>query len=192
MRANKNLIFKKRNRSIYSNHRQFIFLTLFILSCGFIFFPNDSFGQRKPDDLVPPPLNILTKDEQKQLKAETKMKNRTKLALELMDLRLIKSQKLADENEFRKSLDELGGFQALIRNTLSFLKSQQTRKSSLKNFKRFEMTLREFLPKLELVRREMPVEYSYHVREMIKFVRRARSKAIEPFYGDTVIPEGSK
>ncbi len=185
-------IYAKTFKSDHSlNRKQFSFFIILLIACGFLCFPGNSSAQQKLDDLVPPPLNILTKNEKKQLDAETKMKNRTKLALELMEIRLEKSAKFLESNKYRDSLNELGGFQALVRNTLKYLKQYEGRKASLKNFKRFEMTLRGFLPKLELIRREMPIEYSYHVRQMMKFVHDTRSKAIEPFYGDVISEKGN-
>ncbi|MGI8668693.1 MAG: hypothetical protein ACR2J3_02470 [Aridibacter sp.] len=192
MNRNIEIYAKSFRLSYLLNKKQFIFLILVLVTCGFLCFPDKTSAQEKLDDIVPPPLNIITKDEKKQLDAETKMKDRTILALELMENRLLKSAELADKDKYRNSLDELGGFQALVRNTLNYLKQFEGRNSSLKNFKRFEMTLKTFLPKLELIRREMPFEYSYHVRQMMKFVSDTRSRAIEPMYGDTVISEKGK
>lgn len=180
------------NSIYFSTKKQLAFLIMLLFACGFLCFPENTAAQDKFDETVPPPLNILTKDEKNQLDAETKMKNRTKLALELMEIRLMKSAQLLEKNQYRNSLDELGGFQALVRDTLKYLNQFQHQKSSLKNFKIFEITLREFLPKLELIRREMPVEYSPHVRNMMKFVQDTRSKAVEPMFGNTVLAEGSK
>jgi hypothetical protein len=145
---------------------------------------------RLPEGVVPPPLNLISKEEHTALEAEEKLKNRTKLALGLIESRLSKSETSADKEEFQESLDQLGRFQALIRHTFVFLKNNEGRKDSFKNFKRFEMTLRDFLPRLELLRRELPYKYSYHVEKMILFVRDARSNALEPLFEDTVIPEG--
>ncbi len=143
-----------------------------------------------PDDLVPPPLSVVSKGEKESLEAEKKMSDRTKLALEFMDLRLQKSESLAEKDEFEGSLDQLGHFRALMNNTLAFLLRNSDRKSSLKNLKRFEMKLKDFIPRLELVRRVMPYRFGYHVRHLIFSVRDTREKSIEPFYGDTVIPNG--
>jgi hypothetical protein len=145
---------------------------------------------RLPEGVVPPPLNLITKEEKAELEAEEKMKDRTKLALNLIELRLAKSENSAEKQQFQESLDQLGRFQALIRHTFVYLKRNENNKGSFKNFKRFEMTLREFLPRLELLRRELPYKYGYHVEKMIIFVRDARSEALEPFFDDTVIPEG--
>lgn len=144
-----------------------------------------------PKGIVPPPLNVISKDERKQLNAETKMKKRTKLALDLMNARLLKSESLLKEADYQNSLDQIGKFQGLLINTLKFLKQNQSRRGVHKNFKRFEINLRKFMPRLELIRREMPYKYGWHVKKMLFFVREARTKALNPLFEDTVLPEGS-
>ena len=170
---------------------------LIVLSFALIILatPSITFAQKTekiPDGVVPPPLNIISKDAKKQLNAQTKPKKRTKLALVFMNARLLKSQKLIEGKEFEKSLNQLGKFKAILQNTLQFLKKNEKRRGSFKNFKRFEITLRRFLPKLELVRRKMPFRYGYHVSQLIKTVRKARSAAIDPLFDDTVIPQGNR
>lgn len=142
----------------------------------------------KPKDLVPPPLAVVSKGEKEQLEAQTDIKKRTELAVELMDARLIKATEFSSKNQYKESLDELGGFQALLRNAFNFLKRNDNgSKKVLNNFKRFEITLRGFIPRLEIIRREMPVKYGYHVRNLMKFVREARADAVEPLFDDTVV-----
>ena len=91
----------------------------------------------------------------------------------------------------KKSLNQLGHFHAILRDNLKYLKQRGNHRRALKNFKRFEMSLRKFIPRLELIRRKTPFKYAYHVRRLIKNVRVARSEAIKHFYDDTVIPEGN-
>ncbi|QQS41710.1 MAG: hypothetical protein IPM63_01830 [Acidobacteriota bacterium] len=139
---------------------------------------------------MPPPLNLISKQEKEKLGAERKISNRTKLALELMESRLKLSEDAAGKEDFQESLNQLGRFQALVRDTARYLHDNEDNKGSFKNFKRFEQSLREFIPRLELLRRALPFKYGYHVRVMMDFLRDARSSALEPFFGDTVIPEG--
>lgn len=160
----------------------------------FVLGSTEAFSQTEqpelPEGVVPPPLNVISKQEKADLEAERKISNRTKLALEFMDDRLSKSEEYAGKDDFQESLNQLGRFQALVKNTLWYLQENEDDKGSFKNFKRFEMTLRQFLPRLELLHRNMPFRYGYHFREMIKFVRDARTNALEPLFADTVIPEG--
>jgi hypothetical protein len=146
----------------------------------------------KPKDLVPPPLNIISKEEKSRLDAEKDVKKRTELAIALMEARLVKAAELSEKNQYKESLDELGGFQAILRNAFDFLRQNDDgKRKSLNNYKRFEITLRAFMPRLELVRRDMPVKYGYHVRTLIKYVRDARADAVEPLFGETVLRDNS-
>ena len=105
-------------------------------------------------DGVPPPLSIVSKNEEIQLDAETNLKKRTELSLDLMENRLKKAEMFSNEKKYKETLDELGGFQAIMRNTLGFLQKNDNGKGKvLNNFKRFEINLRKFVPRLELVRR---------------------------------------
>jgi hypothetical protein len=49
--------------------------------------------------------------------------------------------------------------------------------------------LREQTGRLEVMRRAMPSRYAFYVQKLIRFVRDARTKAIEPLFGETVMPQ---
>ncbi|HKP70620.1 MAG TPA: hypothetical protein VJV05_15140 [Pyrinomonadaceae bacterium] len=145
------------------------------------------------DDVAPPPLKVLSQTEKTQLAAETEVKRRTKLALELMDVRLKQSETLHAAENYDQMFVELGGFHGLMDNMLEFLdKSDRDSKKVIYNFKRFEIGLRAFTPRLELMRRILPIRYERYVRNLIKNLRNARAKAIEPLFDDTVVPPGKK
>lgn len=184
-----------QRRSGYAAAATFRSALVAIFSIAIAFSTGSSaLGQETPDSLpggvVPPPLNLISDQERNDLDAERKMKGRTKLALEFMDSRIKLSELAASNEKYQESLDELGRFQALVRDTFRFLKENEGEKGSLKNLKKFEMTLKDFIPRLEMIRRALPYKYGYHVREMINFVVDARAEALEPFFGDTVISEG--
>ena len=165
----------------------FSFVLLFISSA------NSPVNAQKviiPDDAVPPPLKIITKEEGNKLSAETKIKKRTKLSLELMDIRMISAENFAGKKQYVEMFKELGRFHALVDNALDFLnKNNKGRKKILNEYKRFEIGLRPFLPRLELIRRELPAKYEYYVRGLAIKVRDARSKAVAPMFGDSVVSE---
>lgn len=167
----------------------FKLLPILLLLSAFSFSP--AFAQYEPpDDMAPPPVKNVSQAERSQLEAETEVKKRTKLALELMDLRLKKAEELNSRQEFTQMFLELGGFHGLVDNTLVFL-TQVSRSDSgkvLNNFKRLEIGLRTFIPRMEIIRRELPARYEFYVRILTRYLRDARSKAIEPLFGDTVVP----
>jgi len=166
-----------------------LYFCLLILSFVFCL-PNSVFGQQPDiDEIAPPPLKIISKGEKKQLEDVPDIKKRTILALELMESRLKKIEELDNQKEFVKMYEELGSFHALMDYTLDFLyRNNNGSRKNLYNFKRYEMGLRAFPPRLEVIRRELPIKYESYLRELIKIIRDTRSKAVEPFYGNSVVP----
>jgi hypothetical protein len=138
---------------------------------------------------VPPPVKVMSKGERAMLDARSDVKERTKLALELMSARLTRAEAFNAKGEFGEMYTELGGFHALMDDTLEFLTNSRLRDNVLNNFKRLEIGLRAFGPRLGLIRRELPQEYDPYVRTLLKYVRDARSKAVEPLFGDSVVPQ---
>lgn len=139
-------------------------------------------------DAAPPPVRAMNSSERTQLDNQQGLKERTKLALALMSSRLSRAEELNAKNEFSAMYNELGGFHALMDDTLAFLESAPRKEKTLDNLKRFEMTLRGFAPRLALIRREAPQDYDHYVRVLLRYLRDARSKAIEPLFGNSVVP----
>lgn len=141
------------------------------------------------DDLAPPPLKILSPEEKSKLGAETEVKRRTKLALELMEARLKRAELHDADENYDEMFVELGGFHGLMDNMLEFLsKSNRDSDRVLDNFKRFEIGLRGFTVRLEMIRHEIPLRYDHYVRNLVRNLRAARARAIEPLFDDTVVP----
>jgi hypothetical protein len=87
---------------------------------------------------------------------------------------------------------ELGGFHALMDDALEFLGGNQKMTGKvLNNFKRFEIGLRRFTPRLELIRRNLPVSHEFYLRSLLKQLRDARTKATEPLFGDSILPNNN-
>ncbi len=144
---------------------------------------------QEPQKEVPPPLRLLSKEEKSGLAAQSDIKKRTVLTLELMEARLLKAETFKMKEDFRPMFDELGGFRALMDDTLNFLSRNNAGSGKvLNNFKRIEISLRKYITRLELIRRDLPPEYEPYVRRLVKYVREARTKAVEPLFGETVLP----
>lgn len=164
---------------------------LFLLGtvlCFGSFFSPDITAQPNPD-VAPPPLKVVSKNELTQLEGQKDVKKRTQTALELMSARLKQAETLIAQEQLDQMYKELGGFHGLMDNTLSFLNSSDRDSGKvLNNFKRFEIGLRQFRPRLELIRRDIPSNYEPYVRNLIQYLRDARAKAVEPLFGDSVVP----
>lgn len=140
------------------------------------------------DDLAPPPMRLVSKGERSQLDASIDPKRRVELALMLMAGRMKRAETLKAGEDFENMFLELGGFHGLMDNTLDYLERENRRRGKVLNyFKKYEMGLRGFTPRLELIRRDLPTRYEPYIKTLLRYLRDARSKAIEPFYGDSVV-----
>jgi len=177
---------------VHSNAASFRAVSFyFFLPLAFAFFVSSNvFAQVQLEDIEPPPLKLLSKTERSQLEAAAEIKPRTKLALELMEARLVKAEQFGAREQYREMFDELGGFHALVDDTLEFLNSSNNDSGKvLNNFKRIELSLRKYITRLELIRRDLPIRYELYVRRLVRYIRDARTKAVEPLFDDTVLPE---
>jgi hypothetical protein len=145
-------------------------------------------AQDDPPDTAPPPLKILSKEERKKLADEDDIKARTTLALQMMSIRLESAEKHSAAKDFDTMFRELGSFHALVDDSLTFLEKRDTsNKKVLDTLKKLEIGLRGFIPRLEVVRREIPLRYEDYVHQLMKFVREARTRAIDPMFSDNVV-----
>lgn len=169
----------------------FLFPLSFFLFCLFTFsFCLSAAAQDDPPELAPPPLKIISKDEHSRLDAKTDIKDRTKLSLDLMNTRLATAEKLSSVQDFDGMFRELGAFHGLMDDCFEFLHKRDNGGGKvLDNFKRLEIGLRGFSPRIETIRRELPQRYDVYVRKLMGYVREARTKATEPLFGDTVLPQ---
>ncbi len=158
-------------------------ITLFLISA------DESRAQVPPAEAAPPPLKFVSKEESERLASIKDVKKRTQTALTFMSLRLKNAEDLVRQDRLDDMYKELGSFHGLMDNTLDFLDSSDRDSNKvLNNYKRFEIGLRKFRPRLELVRREIPLRYEPYVRNLIGYLRDARAKAVEPLFGDIVVP----
>lgn len=143
-----------------------------------------------PDkEFAPPPVKIITKEERKLLDSEPSTKKRTQLSIELMESKIAGSEKATGAKDHTQALNQLGSFEAVMDNTLTYLLKNNAGDKTDRNLKSFEIYLRKQIPRLETLRREMPYRYGYYVEKLMKTVRATRAKAIEPLFDDTVVPD---
>ncbi len=164
-----------------------IYFSLFTISCSLISV------SAQDDDLAPPPLKLIAKEDRKRLDSVPDLKERTKLAVDMMRSRIDAAERRNTANDFDGIFRELGYFRAVLDYSLAFLAKQDLNENkSLDNYKRLELSLRAVLPRIETIRRELPLRYEEYVRDLITYIREARNKAIEPMFDDTVLPAGVK
>jgi hypothetical protein len=180
---------KNVKRKKFGAHRAACSFFFYVLSFAFLLSAAwPTFGQ--DDDPAPPPLRMLAKDERISLEAQANVKARTQLAVDYMNTHLAAAEEQFSKHEFDAMFNELGGFHALVDNTLLYLTTgDKSNKKVLDNLKRFEIALRQFMPRLEAIHHELPFRYEDYVRKLIAYVRNARTKALDPLFSDTVVKQ---
>ncbi len=160
-----------------------MFLALLIFY--FLLFNFTIFAQEEPPiDVVPAPEVLLSKAESKNLDLEKNIKKRTELSLEIMESRLKNAEIFNGQPKFKEVLSELGSYQALLEDSFKFLEMNDLKNDKVQNnIKKLEITLKKHSTRLELIRREMPFKFGWHVGKLMKLVRQIRTKAIEPLFG---------
>jgi len=178
------------NSKVFSfGGRSSLLFYLFPFAFTILFCANLKAQDEMPDNLAPPPVKIISKEEKSALEGTSDIKGRTKLTLDLMEVRLKKAEELKTSESYSGVLSELGTFQALMDDALKFLHRNDTGQGKVMDtYKRFEIALRTFTPRIELIRREIPDRYEFYVRRLLKTVRDARAKAVEPMFSSTILP----
>ncbi len=158
-------------------------IIVFVLFCSLGL---TAFAQDDPPDTVPPPSRVISKEEISKLAAQEDIKDRTRLALDLMEARMKLAESALGREDFDLVHRELGGFQFLMDDALDYLNRRNNDSGAIRSsFKRYEIGIRAFTPRLELIRREVPTRYEPYLLKLLRYLRDARTKAIEPQFGET-------
>lgn len=111
----------------------------------------------------------------------------------MMKLRIDEAEKLNVSEDFDGVFREFGHFRGLLDYTLAFLEPLDTKQNrTLDNYKRLELCLRAAAPRIEAIRRELPMRYEDYTSELLIYIRDARRKINDSMFSDTVIPNGGK
>lgn len=176
-----------RRRVNYKSPSSFQFVIYFLIVVFALSLSTYAQIEEPPKDAAPPPLRSISGEERKLLEAQSNGKKRTQMCLEMMETRLKTAEEMASQNRYQDVLTQLGSFQGLLEHALGYLTANDIKNKNDENFKRLEMGIRRTVPRLEVVRREVPFQYGYHIQKIQKFVREARAKAMEPLFGDEVV-----
>jgi hypothetical protein len=140
------------------------------------------------EDGAPPPLKIIPRLERSELDTQSDAKDRTKTSLTLMDGHIASIERLTTSRNFDAAFRELGSFEALMDDSVVYLQRRSVEQGRvLDAFKKLEMGLRAFMPRIETVRRELPLRFDTYIRKLMKGLRDARAKAMDPMFSDSVV-----
>lgn len=167
-----------------------IFGAVFCLT-GLVFGQQESPQQvdyQEADETAPPPVYSMSGAEKSQLDGETDLKRRTQLCLTLADARLRSAEAAAGREDFQSALTALGSYQAIIDNHIKFLEKNGFTSGKVRdNFRRMDITLRSYTPRIEMIRRTTPFEFAVHLKGILNFTRDARARALDSFFSDSIL-----
>lgn len=137
-------------------------------------------------------MRFVAHEDKSQLTNAKDAKARVRLTIELADSRLTRMEGLTSQKNFAQASEVLGNYLALIENAMHFMGSMPQDKNNTRDlYRRLDIALRAQIPRLAVMRRDTPADYSVHLKAAEEFVRNARSQALDSFYGHTVLREGA-
>jgi hypothetical protein len=143
---------------------------------------------RIQDQVAPPPLKIVTRQDRMQLNGVSDSKARVRVTLELAEAHLANAEIQTSHLNYDEAAAEAGKYSALIQDVLVFLGALKQDSNKTRDlYKRVELTLRAQGPRLNIMRRTTPVAYAVWIKEIEDFARRGRTEALNSFYGHTVV-----
>ncbi|MGQ0762282.1 MAG: hypothetical protein ACT4OT_09765 [Acidobacteriota bacterium] len=139
---------------------------------------------------TPPPMRFVAREDRSQLTTTRDSKARVKLTIELAEARLRHMEALTSHKEFEKASEVLGTYLGLIEDAMRFIGGMPRDKNSTRDlYRRLDIALRAQIPRLAVMRRDTPSDYSIHLKTAEEFARNTRTEALESFYGHTVLRE---
>lgn len=142
-----------------------------------------SSGEAAAQYFAPPPLRYVPADERAQLAAARDRRGRTRLGLELADARIERAEQSTAANRHGEAVAQLGIYQALIEDTLRFLRDEERASHRVRDlYRRVEQTLRAYTLRIEAMRRITPAAHATNIQTIIEFTQDARTGALNSFF----------
>jgi hypothetical protein len=140
----------------------------------------------------PPPIKFISRDERAQLSAARDAKERSSISIGLAEGHLRHAEDATFTLSYDPAAAALGRYQAIIEDSLHYLSTTNTDSKKVRDiFKRLELTLRAHVSRLEAIRRDTPFEYASNVKAALEYARNARTRVLDAFFSDTVLPADS-
>jgi len=139
---------------------------------------------------TPPPMRFVTHGDRSQLTSAKDAKVRVRLTIELAEAHLARMEQLTFQKDFESAQEALGNYLGLIEDGMRYVEGITQDKNSTRDlYRRLDIALRAELPRLAVMRRDTPSEFSLHLKAAEEFVRDTRTEALDSFYGHTVLRE---
>ena len=175
-----------------------LFFTLLIIACSTLVCAQEpepaTQATPQPTPLTaPPPIKAIPKTEKLDLEGTNDPKQRVRQTIVFAGIHLTTAEKYTTQSNFEAASHEVGTYEALIENVLTFLASLKRDSNKTRDmYKRMELALRADAPRLTAMRRSTPIEYAVWIKKTEDFAREGRTEALNSFYGDTVVRDPEK
>jgi len=175
-----------------------LFLTLLIIACSTLVCAQEpepiTQATPQPTPLTaPPPIRAIPKTEKIELEGTNDPKQRVRQTIVFAGSHLTTAEKYTAQSSFEAASHEVGTYEALIENVLTFLATMKRNSDKTRDlYKRMELALRADAPRLTSMRRSTPIEYAVWIKKTEDFAREGRTAALNSFYGDTVVRDPEK
>ena len=137
---------------------------------------------------APPPMRFVSRADRTELLATRDAKSRLKTTINLAEEWLTRAENLTQQKKFNGASEELGAYMGLIGDLRAFIETLDAEKSSTRDlYKHFEIGVRPHIPRIAVMRRTTPVEYSLNLKETEQYIKDTREHALDSFYGHSVL-----
>ena len=168
-----------------------VLLSALLFLCAGAAFAQEPQPTPQPTPLMaPPPLQTIPKEERTQINGAADPKQRVRITIDFAGTHLTTAEKLTTQSNYESASHEVGTYQAIVQNLLTFLASQKRDSNKTRDmYKRLELALRGDGPRLTAMRRTTPLEFAVWIKQVEDFARESRTEALNSFYGHTVVRE---
>ncbi len=145
---------------------------------------------RSPRMPAPPPMHFVSTEERSRLTETRDAKARLRTSIDLATSRLARTEEFTSFGKFDSASAELGSYLGIIDNVRGFIASLSRDKSSTRDlYRHLEIALRAHIPRLAVLRRSTPADYSGNLKDAEEYLRNTRAEALDSFYGQSVLRE---
>ena len=139
---------------------------------------------------APPPMRFVTRFERSELDSARDPKARLRATVSLAEGHLQRAEAFTTDKKFEEAATELGEYLGLIGDMRSFIARLAPDKGSTRDICRhFEISVRPHIPRLAVMRRDTPANYSLNIKDAEEYIKDTRAEALDSFYGHSVLRE---
>ncbi|HJZ78846.1 MAG TPA: hypothetical protein VKD91_00820 [Pyrinomonadaceae bacterium] len=139
---------------------------------------------------APPPMRFVSRADRSQLDAARDPKNRLRASVKLAEDRLTHAENLTNQKSYDEASAEIGCYLGLIGDLRAYIGTMEHDKGSTRDlYRHMEMAIRPHIPRLAVMRRSTPANYSIHIKDAEDYIKDTRAEALDSFYGHSVLRE---